>query len=65
MFYNFQKGFYWFLLNYKDFKHATSYIKSCKYDSTSGTKISTCLKSSGDEAVDWSKHFYMLSKGEV
>ncbi len=42
---NFQEGIHQFVLNYTDF--ATSHIKPSKYDSTSGTKISICLKKIG------------------
>ncbi len=39
--------FRWFFLNYTDFAHTISYTKPSKYDSTSGTKISICLKKFG------------------
>ena len=49
--------FRWFLLNYTDFVHKISHTKPSKYDSTSGTKISICLKKNwGDVAVDRNKH---------
>ena len=39
--------FHWFLPIYKEFAHETSHIQFSKYDSTSGTKISICLKKFG------------------
>ncbi len=39
--------FRWFLLNYTDFAHKISHTKPSKYDPTSGTKISICLKKFG------------------
>ncbi len=39
-----ERVFHWFLRNYKEFAHETSHIQPSKYDSTSGTKISICLK---------------------
>ncbi len=45
--------FRWFLLNYTDYAHNISHTKPSKYDWTSGTEISICLKKKlGDEAVD-------------
>ncbi len=42
-----KRVFGWFLLNYIEFAHQISHIRSSKYDSTFGTKISICLKKVG------------------
>ncbi len=42
-----QRVFHWFYPNYREFVHETSHIQPSKYDSTSGTKISICLKKIG------------------
>ncbi len=39
-----KKFFHTLLVNYKEFVHETVLTKPSKYDSTSGTKISICLK---------------------
>ena len=41
-----KKVFHWFLSNYTEFVHET-FIQPSKYDSTSGPKISICLKKWG------------------
>ncbi len=47
-FINFQSGFSLISPNVcTDFAHKISYTKPSKYDSTSGTKISICLKKFG------------------
>ncbi len=43
-FISFQAGFSPIVLNYTDFAHKISHTKPSKYDSTSGNKISICLK---------------------
>ncbi len=42
-----ERIFHWFLPNYNEFAHETSHTQLSKYDSTSGTKISICLKKIG------------------
>ncbi len=42
-----ERVFHRFLPNYKEFAHETSHTQPSKYDSTSGTNISICLKKIG------------------
>ena len=44
---NFRSGFHRFILKYTEFVHETSHVKSPKYDSTSGAKISILEKIGG------------------
>ncbi len=54
---HFQEGLSLITPNYNEFVHETSHIKPSKYDSTSVTTISICLKTNWeDKVVNWNKH---------
>ncbi len=42
-----ERVFHWFLPNYIQFVHETSHTQPSKYNATSGTRISICLKKIG------------------